>query len=510
MALIDFASLAEPVSDSAPCGPDCDLEGDLDFMNFVARAEGLLPATFFTRDDESRLTPFDRTTIAFDAEFKTLATLLETTRDLRLLTILAKFKILNRELADFAATLQAIARLVTERWADIHPRGEDGDFTLRMVTLQTLDDSPTVVLPLQHAPLVPSRRFGFISYRNIMVRQGEATAREDEDTPDDSAIEAAFREAEFPALVGTRDSLATLKGALAAVQAAWIENAGYEQALSFPKLGPLVDKMLATVERVIGRRDPDARLGAVPAASAADEGAEGARAAPGGSAAYADAAAGPVRSAAEAAAALAAAAAYFARSEPSSPALLLIRQAQDLVGKSFRDVLQALVPAQAEQAAIRIGVDHVFELPIERLSGVVAAEPDESLSDGAAEDGASWDEAPEDGSAADERSAGALPDDGAASGGAEDQPAQDSAAEAPPPGPQSATPAGTPAGRASPAAALTRQQAVAMLAQVSAFYRMNEPASPIPLLVDRACGLSQKDFLTLIKDILTGMKITSE
>jgi type VI secretion system protein ImpA len=507
VALIDFASLAEPVSDSAPCGPDCDLEGDLDFMNFVARAEGLLPATFFTRDDESRLTPFDRTTIAFDAEFKTLATLLETTRDLRLLTILAKFKILNRELADFAATLQAIARLVTERWADIHPRGEDGDFTLRMVTLQTLDDSPTVVLPLQHAPLVPSRRFGFISYRNIMVRQGEATAREDEDTPDDSAIEAAFREAEFPALVGTRDSLATLKSALAAVQAAWIENAGYEQALSFPKLGPLVDKMLATVERVIGQRDPDARLGAAPAASAADE---GARAAPGGSAAYADAAAGPVRSAAEAAAALAAAAAYFARSEPSSPALLLIRQAQDLVGKSFRDVLQALVPAQAEQATIRIGVDHVFELPIERLSGVVAAEPDEPLSDGAAEVGASWDEALEGESAADEQSAGALPDVGAASSGAEDQPAEDSGTEAPPPGPQSATPARNPAGRAGPAAALTRQQAVAMLEQVSAFYRMKEPASPIPLLVDRACGLSQKDFLTLLKDILPGLKMTSE
>ena len=30
VALIDFASLAEPVSDAAPCGPDCDLEGDLD------------------------------------------------------------------------------------------------------------------------------------------------------------------------------------------------------------------------------------------------------------------------------------------------------------------------------------------------------------------------------------------------------------------------------------------------------------------------------------------------
>jgi type VI secretion system protein ImpA len=48
----------------------------------------------------------------------------------------------------------------------------------------------------------------------------------------------------------------------------------------------------------------------------------------------------------------------------------------------------------------------------------------------------------------------------------------------------------------------TRQKAIDLLQQVGAFYRLSEPASPIPLLTDRACGLSQKDFLSLLKDVL--------
>jgi type VI secretion system protein ImpA len=54
----------------------------------------------------------------------------------------------------------------------------------------------------------------------------------------------------------------------------------------------------------------------------------------------------------------------------------------------------------------------------------------------------------------------------------------------------------------------TRHEAIALLEQVSTFYRMTEPASPIPLLTDRACGMSQKDFLSLLKDVLPGIGAT--
>ena len=43
-------------------------------------------------------------------------------------------------------------------------------------------------------------------------------------------------------------------------------------------------------------------------------------------------------------AALAAVDHYFCSVEPSNPALLLVRQAQQLIGKSFLEVMQILIP----------------------------------------------------------------------------------------------------------------------------------------------------------------------
>jgi type VI secretion system protein ImpA len=467
MAPIDFAALTEPLSDAAPCGPDLDVAGDLEFMNYLARAEGLLPSTFFTRDSEGRLTPFDRSAIALADEAKTIADFLTRTRDLRLLTLLAKFEILNRDLPGFARTLDATSRLLAERWDDVHPRGEDGDYTLRMVTLQTLDDSPTVILPLQHAPLVPSRRFGAITFRNVLVRRGEAAAREDEETPDDSAIEASFREIEFPALAGIRDSVRLLRDALASIRALWLERAGYDQALTFEKLAPLAEKMLGLLEDAVARRDPTAAA-VVRAEADGDAPGPGPATHPGGAARMA--------SLEDARAALAAAEAYFAKHEPSSPALLLVRQAQDLIGKTFGEVIETLLPSHADQAAIRFGVDGLFELPVQRLSGL----------------------APGDGMFADEAMSDPPPLD-------ESGPAQDGAD----PDGQDAPVAPAAAARAVRVAARSRQEATALLEQVGAFYRAHEPASPIPLLTERACGLSQRDFLTLLKDVLPGLKAST-
>jgi type VI secretion system protein ImpA len=37
---------------------------------------------------------------------------------------------------------------------------------------------------------------------------------------------------------------------------------------------------------------------------------------------------------------------------------------------------------------------------------------------------------------------------------------------------------------------------------VAAFYRSAEPSSPIPLLLERAAGMADRDFLSLLKDML--------
>lgn len=448
MAGQDFAALTRPVSADNPCGPDLDLAGDPDFANFVARAEGLFPASFFTRDDEGRLQPFDRTKIDFAAEFRVLDTLLETTRDLRLLTIYARLLSLNRDLLGFAACAEGIAGLVRDRWPDVNPKGEDGDYSLRGVVLQGLDDNASVVLPLQHTPLVLSRRAGAISYRSIMIANGEAKAREDEAPVDRGTIDRAFAETERDALTATAAALRQISGALETIRAASAEKAGYEQAVSFDRLPPLVAKMLGAVEAAAR---PTALPSGGPAAAASPD--------PARAAATSTVAPGRIASMADAREGLAALNGYFRRHEPSSPAAILVQQAQRLMGKSFPEVLRILVPAHADEARIQIGTDKLFGLRFDQF-------PDAQEAWAAAE--------------ADEGSAPSPKQDGAAPGahGA---------------GPDPARPA---------ILAQSRADAVSLLDQISAYFRAAEPSSPIPLLTERARGMIERDFLSILKDVL--------
>ena len=98
--------------------------------------------------------------------------LLARTRDLRLIVLLAKLSILNRDLNGFAGYLTAICTLLETQWSTVHPRDEDGDFTYRAVTIESLDVLPTVVNPLQFQPLIESRRFGTVTYRAYQTATG--------------------------------------------------------------------------------------------------------------------------------------------------------------------------------------------------------------------------------------------------------------------------------------------------------------------------------------------------
>src|SRR5262249_19548011 len=44
-------ALCVPLPAPDPCGPDLDLAGDAEYLNFSAQVEGLLPSTFFSSSD---------------------------------------------------------------------------------------------------------------------------------------------------------------------------------------------------------------------------------------------------------------------------------------------------------------------------------------------------------------------------------------------------------------------------------------------------------------------------
>lgn len=423
-AALSLEALTTPLSEEEPCGPDLDLAGDADYMNFMAAGEGLLPATFYSEREGKA---FDRTQVDFAAQFATIGALSKRSRDLRLIALLAKFRILDKNLTGFVEAVEALALLLERCWDSVHPRGDEGDFVLRMVAVQSLDDMSPVILPLHYAPLFEHKRLGSISYRNYLVAAGEAMPREDEDKLDFSLVKRAFEEdIDLAVLIERRDQFRSLSHALARIKSAFVEHVGLVESVAFPKLGPLVDAIRALLDGYVKLRDPSASE----AAAAAAEQAEGVSPLP--------SVVGDVANFADAAAALNAIAAYYTRFEPSNPALLLVRQAEQLIGKSFLDVIRVLVPGHVEEAAVQIGRTQVFSLPIERLSEFASIENEVGFDENIAR-------------------TFHVP---------------------------------------------TRDSALQLLAKVGAFYHQAEPSSPISFLVERARSITGRDFLGLLKDML--------
>ncbi|MCU4182594.1 ImpA family type VI secretion system protein [Bosea sp. BH3] len=480
MAALNFAELTKPISADEPCGPD--LEDDLDFNNVTARLEVVLPASYFRRDDEGRQVAFDRTSIEFPPAFADLGKLLARTRDLRVLVLAAKLIILNRDVAGFAATLSAIADLLGSYWEEMHPRALDGDYIMREVALQGLDELPTIVLPLQHAPLFVSRRIGPFIFRSQLVASGETRVVEGEQHPDAGAIQAALGDIDIDDLTGVLGHVNAARDALVRLRAIWLEKVGADHPLSFPRLAAVLDQMASFLDSAVARRVPGHQAaGAEPEAPVA----------PGGSAVARSAAPGSLTDVIQVKDTLAACLAYFRKTEPSSPAVLLIGQAQQLIGKSLIEVIQIMFPDHVDKAVFEIGEARRFQLPLERLpasdSGGEESYSEETYTEESYAQESDGEEA-ETEAAADENAEAGEGDEGNGGETAVDEPA--------------------PALLPQPVQAATavvignRTDAVSAMKAVASFYRQVEPSHPTPLLMDKACALAQHDFMSLLGSIL--------
>ncbi|MCK0195924.1 type VI secretion system ImpA family N-terminal domain-containing protein [Ancylobacter sp. 6x-1] len=442
MANIDVASLLRPVTEAAPCGPDLDLDGDMEFLNFLARAEGVLPTSFLS---------FRRESVDFAAELATIGDFSQQTRDLRLLVLHAKLSILNRDLDGFANALDAVVALLAERWDEVHPRGEDGDFGLRVAVVQALDDLPHVVLPIQEVPLVRSRRFGPVTYRMWLIADEKVEAREGEAILDAATIERVFTETDVDVLVALRDRIAGIDQAAAALEQTSIARAGYRYTITLPRLRGLLEPMITFLDQQVARLAPSAALSAVPVPADADAVEDGGdlapSAAPGASPAPGIADARPgiaVATRPQAVAAIRAAGAYFRRYEPSSPTLLLVNFADRLMGKPFYEVLRLMMPRFAGEAEVRLA-QNAFRLTYEHVTETVVADSgfEEGMAIEASEEG------PE------------IPQ------------------------------------------VDNRREALRLLEQVTIFLRGAEPSSPIPLVLTRARDFAERDFASLMKDMFS-------
>ena len=453
MSDIELSRLTKPLSPAEPCGPDLELADDDDYLNAIVTTETVLPPEYFVFSDYiGERQPFDQDRRYADldiaAHIRSVGALLGRTHDIRLDILLAKLFVLAKDLPGAEACVSAIAVLLETYWDEVHPRVEDSGETLRREVLQRLDDG-LMVSALQHVPLFNSKRHGAMTWHRYTAELRKAGATGEELTDFDRSL-AEEGQTDLAAilpyrdeLARARDGLASLLKALARIRVACAEHMR-DGPPNIPalthlagQLHKLVDRMYRLVEGAVVRIDPSKALEPV-----AEPLAEASPAAAGEPAAAATPTAARPASTLEtldeATAALTSAADYFERREPSNPGLLLLRQAQALIGRSFFDAMQILLPEHAAMATLEVGSAKTVPLPMARLvetNGATAAEP-------------------------------------AAASGQPLPPCE------------------------------TREDAVALLDQVSAYFRRYEPSSPIPMLTDGARNLTGKDFMTLLADVL--------
>jgi type VI secretion system protein ImpA len=484
MARIDFAALANPVSENDPCGPDLDVKGDEDYLNFVTIAEGLLPAEYF-RDGA----PFDLAEIDVDGQIARLAPLLKRTRDVRLLVFLARFLVLNRDFVGFTAAVETISRLLETYWDSVHPCAEVGSFSMRAAAITTLN-APTVFFPLQYIPLCEDRRLGAITLRTHLCATGEAKPREGEAARTSSEILEALRQCDSNEFAATRDLIARLAAALRQINSIFAEHCGVGKT-------PHLDKVTATVAAMAALMDEAAGI---------ESETEGlALGGTGQTAVF-----GLVKNAFVAGKALEAAIEYFRRREPSSPVLPLIAQARELQGKTFVEVMEMLLPDRTKDAAYAIGDQKLFALPLERLAAVMPVIENYGLEEHTADPlpprlPSCGNPLAEQASGGEKDSAVALPERVAEEGAEIAPPSGDGEDHAANPSASVAVTAQSEAVTAVNAllfAPTTRKEAILLLDEAARYLRATEPSNPIPWLIDRAKALADRDFISVLISVL--------
>ena len=361
--------LAEAISEDNPCGPDMVANDNDAFVGYYYEAEANLPERYFVpgiRTSSDAFAPgtlFDPKSISHAAEKTTILGLLKKTRDIRLLTLLARQQVLAGRMEGYVEALGGIATLLETYPAEVHPQnGAD-----RRSSLEELAATPTVVAPLQYMNLAGA---GDISLRKFMAANGQSEKRAGEvelttgsllgelgSPSNKTAVDTSFR------LVGE---------ALSLVQR--IKGACLRGERPFTLGLTACEDTLSEMQKLIvqARRDLQAEMAPPPLPTSGDSDADG-----GGAESVTVSAAVsvtvpslaptllPTQGAARQA--LRGIETYFAQYEQSSAAMLLVIQARLLVGKPLIEAIETLLPEGAGNARIDFGAETGFSMSMDRL-----------------------------------------------------------------------------------------------------------------------------------------------
>lgn len=329
-ALARAAGWQQPLADeAAPAGPD--LEQHNDFLALTLAAAGK-PASQFG----AAVAP-DWTTVRSSAE-----KLLDQSRDLRLAVLWLRAMLHLHGWQALPAGLDLIGGLLQNLWDHVHPLpDEDGDTYARVNTLTELRELRGLLGDLRDTAVMRDRRVGELLGRQLELAVGLAKPTESETVPERDALARMLA-----AAVQTTPALADTARA-AVEQVARVQQLATERLGSdAPDLKPLrvlVQAAAALMPAPSTDNDTDGQAadadGSLPGATSAR------------------ALAGAVNSRADALRAIDMVCDYLEKAEPSNPAPLFLRRAQQLLSHNFLQLMKELAPGAMPDLARIVGVD---------------------------------------------------------------------------------------------------------------------------------------------------------
>lgn len=327
-------SLSQPVSEQLPSGEN--LEYDPQYMQME---------TLFQSRGESAIEgqEGDKSGPDWKGVEKLAGELLGRTRDLRVQVYATLASIHTSGILAFRDNLQLLELFIRDFWDSVHPQldpADDNDPTLRLNTLQMLNEYSLISMALDRVKLVEAKGLGRFGVREVELAQGREAPAEGEAVPDLNVIRQAFASTDPTMLQNLHAAVDESLDLLTAIDSAWRERSGEAEGLGFDN----ARKSLQKVAAVLAEFSPSgaAEVGQTTVSTAAVAG----NIAP---------QSGVIGSRSDVVRALDRVCEYYSVHEPSSPVPLLLRRAQRLVEKSFMEILEDMVPDGVSQARVVSG-----------------------------------------------------------------------------------------------------------------------------------------------------------
>jgi len=320
----------QPLPDPAePCGKD--FEYDNEFLELIRVSQGK-PETQFGPGEPPNW-----------REVREMAqTLMARSRDLRVALLWVRASLHVAGFSALAPGLRLLHGLLDNFWDHLHPLldPDDGDPYSRANALAILPQQDGLLGDVRQCLLFSLRGSGELRVRSIAIALTQISAK---------AEEVVFTKEQLAQMIASaveqnRELLDQPKNALANLQLlgrVMVEKFGAAEA---PDIKPLAD-LIKGVQSMLPLPDEQAAQ------------AEGEASSDGKSAATPKAALGHVTTRDEALRAIDMVCAYLERTEPTSPAQLLLRRARKLINHNFLQLIKELAPDALHEAARVMGVD---------------------------------------------------------------------------------------------------------------------------------------------------------